>query len=262
MPSIARITLGTPELDVAGAFYARVLGAPVPTEGAAIDLHGRGELASATVVDLAERADTPPEISGFRGFAISYLVAEPGEVDALVARTVAEGGEEMKPARQGFFGGYAAVVRTVDGSLWKIASERKKDWGKVGEPPVPIEVGALLGVASPKASKAFFTALGLATDRGRGSRHADVGTTPGAVRLGLLPREGLAKDLGNEPWGSGFAALELTLAAASLEELDAILTGVREHGGRVTAAPSTAHDGTTAAHFTDPDGYLWKIETR
>jgi predicted enzyme related to lactoylglutathione lyase len=66
----------------------------------------------------------------------------------------------------------------------------------------------------------------------------------GAVALGLHAREQLAADAGIDPAGSRVAGV---LAEA-------------EGAGGTVVQPATASPwGGTTGHFTDPDGYLWKV---
>jgi hypothetical protein len=137
---------------------------------------------------------------------------------------VQSGAKVLKLARKGLFGGFSGVYQAPDGAIWKLAAPTKKDTGPAGEPPLPTETGAILGVAEPKVSKVFYEALGMTVDRDYGSKFVDFTLTPGTCRFGLMPRKALAKDAGVGEDGAGFRAAVLKRRAESREEVDAVLT--------------------------------------
>lgn len=49
----------------------------------------------------------------------------------------------------------------------------------MSEPPKPTEIATFLGVATPKASKTFYVALGVTIDRDYGNKFVDFALTPG-----------------------------------------------------------------------------------
>lgn len=260
--SLDLITLGAPRAEAARSFYVSAFSPPTTggDEDAALDLHGTGRLAVRPIDALAADVRADPATSGFRGFVLSAIVARPSEVRALLDAATTGGATVVKPAKKELFGEFTAVYQAPDGALWKLAAASKKDTSPAGDPPEPTETAVYLGVASPKASKAFFEALGMSTDRDYGDKFIDFTVTEGVCRLGLLPRKALAKDAGVGEHGEGFSAVLLTHTAASREEVDTLMSGAASAGGRVTAATQTGH-GEYAGRFTDPDGYHWKVTT-
>ncbi|GAA1688717.1 hypothetical protein GCM10009733_101580 [Nonomuraea maheshkhaliensis] len=198
----ASVTLETPDPASADAFYAAFGLSPY----------------------VSVRASDAPA-AGFRGFALSLVVSQPGDVDALVGVALDAGATTLKPATKGFWG-YGAVVRAPDGTICKIATSKKKDSGPVTRRID--QVALLLGVADVKASKRFYVDRGLAVARSFGGKYVEFDTPSSAVTLALYPRRALAKDTGMPQ-----------------EE------GTGSHGIVM---------GGAAGPFTDPDGFVWEAE--
>ena len=160
--------------------------------------------------------------SGFRGFILSLVVAQPGTVDSLIGTAVAAGASVLTPAKKSFWG-YGGVVQAPDGAIWKIATSAKKDTG-----PFTREIQdfvVLLGVEDVKATKRFYVDRGLRVGKSFGSKYVEFDTAPSTVKLALYGRRAAAKDAGVSAEGSGSHRLALT--------------------GGVGA-------------FTDPDGFAWE----
>ncbi|MFD6098195.1 VOC family protein [Nocardiopsis flavescens] len=260
--SLDTVTLAVPRAGEAEEFYTSVF-SPAGRRGGdgdpvVLDLHGAGRIALREVGTEGPADAGTPE---FRGHVLSYIVAQPGEVESLLAAAVAGGAHVLKPARKGVFGGFSAVLRAPEGTVWKLAAPTKKNTGPSGEPPVPTEAGALLGVADPTASKAFYTSLGLAVDRDYGDKYIDFAVRPGGLRLGLMTRRALAKDAGVGAGGPGPGSAVPTLGASKPEEVDAVLEAAQDGGGGVTAAGEVERgDGRSyTGRFTDPDGFPWEV---
>ncbi|MEU8343338.1 glyoxalase [Spirillospora sp. NPDC048832] len=151
------------------------------------------------------RASDEPS-TGFRGFALSLVAAQPGDVDALIAAATGAGAAVLKPAAKSFWG-YGGVVRAPDGTICKVASSKKKDSSPAR--PAFEQVTLLLGVADVKASKRFYTARGLAVAKSFGGKYAEFDTPASAVTLALYPRRALAKDTGVAQEGTGSHRLAL-----------------------------------------------------
>ncbi|MEU6719717.1 VOC family protein [Nonomuraea sp. NPDC046802] len=261
--SIDLITLGVPQVEAAGAFYASAFSTTASDNEHTtdLDLHGTGQLALQQIDALATDSGTMPATSGFRGYVLSSIVNQPAEVKALLGAATAKGAMVIKPAKKQLFGEFTAVYRTPDGAVWKLAAASKKDTDPVPDPPKPTETAIYLGVAKPKASRAFYERLGMSVNHDYGDKFIDFTIADGVCRLGLLPRKALAKDAGVDEHGDGFSALVLTHTAASRDDVDALLTAAGSAGGRVTAAATQTDQGDYAGHFTDPDGYHWRITT-
>lgn len=166
------------------------------------------------------RASDAPT-TGFRGFAISLVVSQPGNVDAIISAAVEAGATTLKPATKSFWG-YGGVVRTPDGTLLKVASSSKKDTGPVTRDID--QVTLLLGVVDVKASKRFYVDRGLPVAKSFGGKYVEF-TATSAVSLALYPRRALAKDTGVTEEGTGSHRIVL---------------------------------GSDAGSLTDPDGFVWE----
>ena len=160
--------------------------------------------------------------SGFRGFTISLVVAQPSTVDTLVRSALDAGATEVKPVKKSFWG-YGGVVQAPDGTLWKIASSSKKDTGPATR--AVDEVVLLLGVEDVKATREFYAERGLTVGKSFGSKYVEFDTPGASVKLALYSRKAAAKDAGVPPEGSGSHRLVV---------------------------------GGDPGPFTDPDGFAWE----
>jgi catechol 2,3-dioxygenase-like lactoylglutathione lyase family enzyme len=170
---------------------------------------------------LGVRASDAPT-SGFRGFTLSLLVAQPSTVDSLLGSALDSGATSLKPAKKSFWG-YGGVVRAPDGTIWKVATSAKKDTGPATREID--EVALLLGVADVKATKQLYVDHGLSVAKSYGSKYVEFEGAAKGVKLGLYGRKALAKDAGVPPEGGGSHRL--------------VITG-------------------DVAPFTDPDGFVWE----
>ena len=200
MTSIGSLTLEVPDPPAAAAFYT-----------AAFDL------------DAPLRFRTSDATStGFRGFTLSLVVSQPGNVDALVRGALDAGGTALKPPKKSFWG-YGGVVRAPDGAIWKIATSNKKD----SEPATRKfdELVLLLGAEDVAASKRFYVDHGFEVAKSFGRKYVQFENGAGPVTLGLYGRGALAKDAAVAPEGSGSHRIVV---------------------------------GGDAGPFTDPDGFAWE----
>jgi hypothetical protein len=201
MTSIESVTLEVPDLAAAEAFYA-----------AAFGLDDR----------VRVRASQSPT-TGFRGFTLSLVVAQPSTVDSMISAALAGGATTLKPAKKQFWGGYSGVVRAPDGTIWKVATDAKKDTG-----PATRDIDGIvliLGVADMASSKRYYVDHGLTVAKSFGSKYAEFDAEPGAIKLSLYKRSGLAKDAGVTPEGTGSHRIAIS---------------------------------SDAGPFTDPDGFTWQ----
>lgn len=199
MASIDSVTLEVAEPTAARRFYATAFGL------------GRA---------LQVRESHAPT-SGFRGFTLSLTVSQPGNVRALIDAALAAGATSIKPAAKSLWG-FGGVVQAPDGTIWKVATSKKKDHG-----PATREVDKLvllLGASDVPASKRFYAEHGLTVACSFGRKYVEFEAGTGAVTLGLYGRRALAKDAGVPEAGSGSHRLAI--------------------GG--------------ADFFTDPDGFAWE----
>ncbi|MFL6172646.1 MAG: glyoxalase [Marmoricola sp.] len=136
--------------------------------------------------------------AGFRGFTVSLVCAQPGNVDAFVSTALEAGATAVKAAAKSFWG-YGAVLRAPDGTLWKVAASSKKDSAPVEQRFEDLVL--LLGVADVKATKQFYADRGLGVAKSFGSKYVEFDAAP--VKLALYGRKAAAKDAGVNPEGSG-----------------------------------------------------------
>ncbi|MEU6446053.1 MULTISPECIES: glyoxalase [unclassified Streptomyces] len=155
--------------------------------------------------------------AGFRGFTLSLVVSQPGNVDALLAAAVDAGATVVKPAAKSLWG-YGGVVQAPDGTIWQLATSKKKDTGPVTREFD--EIVLLLGVEDMKASKQFYVERGLAVGKSFGSKYVEFATEPGTVKLSLYKRRGLAKVAGVDAEGSGSHRLVIAADTAPFEDPD------------------------------------------
>lgn len=162
---------------------------------------------------------------GFRGFALSLVVAQPNIVDTVIDAAVMGGATTLKPTKNSFWG-YGGVVQAPDGAIWKVASSAKKNSGPpTGEVD---DVVLLLGVADVKASKQFYVEHGLSVAKSFGSKYVEFQAADSPVKLALYSRRAAAKDAGVAADGTGSHRIVI----------------VGGSGG-----------------YTDPDGFAWETAT-
>ncbi|MEV4126767.1 glyoxalase [Nocardia sp. NPDC049707] len=176
--AIESVILEVPDTVVAQAFYTAAFG-----------------LGDKVRVRASEAPTT-----GFRGFILSLVVAQPSTVDSLIGTAVQAGATTLKPAKKSFWG-YGGVVQAPDGAIWKIATSAKKDTG-----PATREIDdfvILLGVDNVKATKQFYVDRGLTVAKSFGSKYVEFDTAPSSVKLALYGRRAAAKDAGVPAEGTG-----------------------------------------------------------
>lgn len=198
MASIEHVTIEVPDTAAAERFY-----------GAAFDLGTRVRL----------RASEAPT-SGFRGFTLSLIVAQPADADAVIGTALEAGATSLKPAAKSLWG-YGGVVQAPEGTIWTVASSSKKDTG-----PATTKIDQFvlqLGVADVAASKGFYVEHGVAVAKSYGRKYVQFDTGP--VELALYKRSALAKVAGVPADGSGSHRLAIV---------------------------------SDAGPFTDPDGFVWE----
>jgi predicted lactoylglutathione lyase len=177
MANIDSVTLEVTDLSSARSFY-----------DAAFDLGDRLRL-----------RETDAPTSGFRGFHISLVSSQPGDVNALFDAAVAAGATVLKPVTKSLWG-HGSVVQAPDGAIWKLATSAKKD----AEPASRKfdEMVLLIGADDVSASKKFYAARGLTVGKSFGS-YVDFKMGSSPIGFGLYKRAALAKDGGVPPEGTG-----------------------------------------------------------
>ena len=167
---------------------------------------------------IRTRATDAPS-SGFRGYTISLIVAQPANVSALFDAAVAAGAIALKPVSKSLWG-IGGVLQAPDGAIWKIATATKKDTAPASRDVEQIVV--LLGSDDVATSKRFYIDRGLAVGKSFAS-YVEFNLKKSPIGLGLYKRRALAKDAGVPEEGTGSHRVVL--------------------GG---------------AKFTDPDGFTWE----
>lgn len=198
--SIDSITLEADDPEAAQRFYAEAFG-----------------LDATRVRTVESDAST----SGFRGFTVSLVVAQPANVRALFDAAVAAGASVLKPVEKSLWG-VGGVVQAPDGAIWNLATSSKKDTAPASREFESIVV--LLASDDVSASKKFYTDRGLAVAKSFGS-YVDFATPSSPIGLGLYKRRALAKTSGVDETGSGSHRLRLNSDGGS---------------------------------FTDPAGFVWE----
>lgn len=188
MTSIQSVTLEVPGPAAASAFRTAAFGL------------------DDTVRVRASRSPT----TGFRSFTLPLVASQPSTFDNLINTALAGGATKLKPAKKHFWGGYSGVVPAPDGTIFKVTTEATKDTG----PPTRDIDGIVLipGVADMAGSKHFYVDHGLTVAKSFASKYAKFDAEPGAIKLSLYKRSGLAKDAGvtpqaPAPTGSSSAAM-------------------------------------------------------
>ena len=139
--------------------------------------------------------------TGFRGFTLSLTVSQPATVSALIAAALDAGATTLKPAAKSLWG-YGGVVQAPDGTIWKVATSKKKDSGPATREVDRDRAPAGRRRRAPRASGSTSTAAW--PWRRASAASTSSSTAPsGAVTLGLYGRRALAKDAGVAPEGSG-----------------------------------------------------------
>lgn len=168
---------------------------------------------------LSLRAGETPS-TGFRGFHISLVSDQPGDVHALFDSAVAAGATVLKPLAKSMWG-HGGVVQAPDGTIWKMATSAKKDT-RPAERRFD-EIVLLIGAEDVSASKKFYVGHGLTVGKSFGS-YVDFKMGSSPIGFGLYKRAALAKDAGVPPEGTGSHRLTV---------------------------------GGDLGQVTDPDGFAW-----
>ena len=264
-PRIDTITIGATDLDRILEFYERGFGLPIEERGGdrvKLGLAGSAALEVCPWDTLAGEAGVAPHSSGFRGFTLSYIVAEANEVDDMLARLVDAGGRIAKEPKFAFWG-YSGHVTDPSGHLWKIASDKRRpllgrqraDNGI--RTPVPAQELALtIGVADMKRAKQFYKdGLGNATKKDY-SKFVSFDGGDGAPDLAMYKWDALADDADVPPEGSGFRGFTMSHVVDSAADVDRLLDKATGAGAEIVKRAD--HGG----YFADLDGYLWRIAAR
>jgi predicted lactoylglutathione lyase len=200
MTNIDSITLEVADTAAAERFYADAFG-----------------LTTQLRFRTAQAAST-----GFRGYTLSLIVAQPADVDSLIGTALEAGATTLKaPARS--LWGYGGVAQAPDGAIWKVATSARKNTSAATRAFNAVVL--LLGAEDIVASKKFYVAHGFTVAKSFGRVYVEFEAGSSPVKLALYRRKALAKDAGRLPEGGGSHRIAV---------------------------------GCAAEPFTDPDGFVWE----
>jgi uncharacterized protein len=123
---VTAIMLGVKDLARSKKFYSEGLGGTIdkdyPTFVSVSLGDGSSSLALYEREAAAQDAGVSAEGSGFTGISFHYIVTSGQIVDEVIASAVAAGGQVVKAAAGGQWGGYSGYFSDPDGFLWKVAT--------------------------------------------------------------------------------------------------------------------------------------------
>jgi catechol 2,3-dioxygenase-like lactoylglutathione lyase family enzyme len=123
---VTAIMIGVEDLARSKEFYGNGLGCPIDQDHPTFVSFNLGDGSSSLALyereAAAQDAGVSPEGSGFRGVSFHYIVASSEDVDEVMGRAAASGGDVVKEAAASQWGGYFGYFSDPDGYLWKVAS--------------------------------------------------------------------------------------------------------------------------------------------
>lgn len=172
--------------------------------------------------DTLQFRATDAPTTGFRGFTLSLIVSQPADVNALVDAALEAGATTLKPSTKSMWG-VGGVIQAPDGTIWKVATSKKKDTAPATSEVKDIVL--LLGASDVRAAKRFYVDHGLSVGKSFANSYVEFETPPDTIKLGLYKHRALAKDAGVAPEGTGSHRLVIN---------------------------------SDAGPFVDPDGFTWE----
>jgi catechol 2,3-dioxygenase-like lactoylglutathione lyase family enzyme len=124
----------------------------------------------------------------------------------------------------------------------------------------PCLTAITLGVASVKASIAFYEKLGFARKMRKTGEEVAFFDAGGVV-LALYSWDALADDatLPAQPRPQVFRGMTLAWNRSSPQEVDDAMAQALAAGARLLKKPHTTHYGGYSGYFIDPDGHPWEV---
>ncbi|GGF39398.1 glyoxalase [Subtercola lobariae] len=165
---------------------------------------------------LVLRGSAEPS-TGFRGFTLSITVAQPATASAFIDSALAAGATTLKPAAKSLWG-FGGVVQAPDGTIWKVATSKKKDSGPATREID--EIVLLIGANDVGASKKFYVEHGVEVAKSYGRTYVQFATPSSPIGFGLYGHRALAKDAGVTADGSGSHRLAVNSAAGPFVDPD------------------------------------------
>ncbi|OLC48844.1 MAG: glyoxalase [Actinobacteria bacterium 13_1_40CM_2_65_8] len=123
-----------------------------------------------------------------------------------------------------------------------------------------VQISAVtIGVKDINRAKKFYSdGLGCAIDQDHpGFVSFKLGD--GSTKLGLYAWDALAADAGVPADGSGFRGVTLNYIVESEARVAEVMALAEKAGATIVKPAQKAQWGGYFGHFSDPDGYLWKV---
>ena len=166
------------------------------------------------------------ESTGFRGFTLSFTVAQPSEADSFLDSAARAGASILKPAGKSLWG-YGGTLQAPDGTVITVASKSKRDTS-----PVVRKITGLvlqLSVSDVRRSRDFYVSQGFELEQSFGKRYAEFGPDSSPVSLALLTRGALAKAAGCSSEGAGSHRVTVITDGVDATDPDGFVLGSIRH---------------------------------